>query len=265
LFTISSSGSSRSVSSLRFSFTVSLGVGAVAAIGFWLLSSVALNLLNPAYSGLVGSDLRFLGASVPLLAVKVHFMTVQRLDDRVRPAALALGVFGAIEILFAILGAEFGGLLGATTGWLIAMGVEAACLWPTIRRRLRGDGGTVSNSEVDPRKAWPRLDDLTERSTGVLAVEGAEPRNSASAEHGPAAVCPTTTVQFGDSNSEGLAMNDDNMSALNDAMKQQPQSAEVYPGPGFRVALDFPRPNMNVVEMFSEFSTADISDQLKQI
>lgn len=151
LFTVGSSASSRSVSSLRFSFTVSLGVGAVAAIGFWLLSSVALNLLNPAYSGLVGSDLRFLGASVPLMAVKVHFMTAERLDFRVRPAALALGVFGAIEILFATLGAEFDGLLGATTGWLIAMGVEAVCLWPTIRRRLRGDGGTVSNSEADPQ------------------------------------------------------------------------------------------------------------------
>lgn len=60
-------------------------------------------------------------------------------------------------------------------------------------------------------------------------------------------------------------MNDNNMSAVNDAMKQQPQSAEVHPGPGFRVALNFPRPNMNVVEMFSEFSTADISDQLNRL
>jgi RraA family protein len=60
-------------------------------------------------------------------------------------------------------------------------------------------------------------------------------------------------------------MNDLNMSNTSDMIKQRPQSAEIHPGPGFRITLDFPRSNMNVVEMFSEFSTADISDQLNRL
>ena len=46
---------------------------------------------------------------------------------------------------------------------------------------------------------------------------------------------------------------------------QKPQSAEIHPGPGFRIATKIPRPNMNVAEMFSEFSSADISDQLNRL
>jgi RraA family protein len=60
-------------------------------------------------------------------------------------------------------------------------------------------------------------------------------------------------------------MNDLNMHNINDSMKQRPQSAEIHPGPGFRIAVNVPRPNMNIIEMFCEFSTADISDQLNRL
>ncbi|WP_170153343.1 glycosyltransferase [Roseiarcus fermentans] len=148
LFTVGAGDSSSRASSVRFSLLVSLGVGAVAATGFGLLSNVLLGLLNPVYPGLVGSDLRFLGLSVPLLAVKVHYMTVQRLDGKIRRAALALAAFGAVEVLFAAMGAKIDGLFGATAGWLLAMGVEAACLSPALWRatapagaRRRGRAG----------------------------------------------------------------------------------------------------------------------------
>jgi RraA family protein len=60
-------------------------------------------------------------------------------------------------------------------------------------------------------------------------------------------------------------MNDIKIGTTGEAMKQRPQSAEIHPGPGFRIALNVPRPNMNVVEMFSAFSSADISDQLNRL
>ncbi len=46
---------------------------------------------------------------------------------------------------------------------------------------------------------------------------------------------------------------------------QTPQSAEIHPGPGFRIATDFRRPNVNLIEMFADFSCADISDQLNRL
>ncbi|SRR5579883_235244 len=62
-------------------------------------------------------------------------------------------------------------------------------------------------------------------------------------------------------------MNDVNglIKQSDEPMKQRPQSAEIHPGPGFRICLHLPRPNMDVVEMFSEFSSADISDQLNRL
>jgi RraA family protein len=55
------------------------------------------------------------------------------------------------------------------------------------------------------------------------------------------------------------------MNDVSTVMKQRPQSSEVNPGPGFRISTSIPRPNVNVVEMFSEFSSADISDQLNRL
>jgi RraA family protein len=46
---------------------------------------------------------------------------------------------------------------------------------------------------------------------------------------------------------------------------QRPQSADIYPGPGFRISSLVARPNANVFEMLSEFSSADISDQLNRL
>jgi O-antigen/teichoic acid export membrane protein len=169
LFTIGSGSSSNRLSSLRFSFSVSLAIGAVTAVGFWLFSNVALGVLNPVYFDLVGSSLRFLGASVPLMAVKVHYMTLQRLDRQLPRAAFTLGVLGVLEIVSAGVGAEWAGLFGATTGWLLAMGLEAAVLWPTIWRHLSGKGAGTGNGPTVQEKAVA-LPLLAERGTYSLST-----------------------------------------------------------------------------------------------
>lgn len=50
-----------------------------------------------------------------------------------------------------------------------------------------------------------------------------------------------------------------------DAMNRKPESGEIHPGPGFRIALDFPRLGLDLVGMFSQFSSVDISDQLNRL
>ncbi len=188
LFTVGAEGRSETAASIRFSLAISIAIGVIAAFGFWLLSDTALKILNPAYSNLVGSDLRFLGASVPLMAVKVHYMTVQRLENRARSAAFMLGALGAIEILFATIGAELYGLLGATTGWLLAMALEAACLWPTIWRRVRDEKfGAWSFA----RAAFGRLKTPSatagERPVEVIDVQDAASPSFLSAQSKPTA------------------------------------------------------------------------------
>ncbi len=49
------------------------------------------------------------------------------------------------------------------------------------------------------------------------------------------------------------------------AMDQKPRSAEMHPGPGFRIQADFARPDPALMRGFAEFDTPDISDLLNRL
>lgn len=46
---------------------------------------------------------------------------------------------------------------------------------------------------------------------------------------------------------------------------QAPTSADIHPGPGFRVMRDFKRSNLDVAAMFRDFGVQDISDHLNRL
>ncbi len=48
-------------------------------------------------------------------------------------------------------------------------------------------------------------------------------------------------------------------------MTRKPRSSEIHPGPGFRIRLDFPRPDEGVMQQLSAFATPDISDLLNRL
>jgi RraA family protein len=48
-------------------------------------------------------------------------------------------------------------------------------------------------------------------------------------------------------------------------MTTKPRSAEMHPGPGFRVRLDFARPDAALMSAFAPFATPDISDLLNRL
>jgi RraA family protein len=48
-------------------------------------------------------------------------------------------------------------------------------------------------------------------------------------------------------------------------MANKPRSAEMHPGPGFRVRPDFPRLSHDLMRRFTEFPTPDISDLLNRL
>ena len=47
--------------------------------------------------------------------------------------------------------------------------------------------------------------------------------------------------------------------------QQRPASAEIHPGPGFRIRTDFPRLPLQVCKALLEFDTPEISDQLNRL
>ena len=48
-------------------------------------------------------------------------------------------------------------------------------------------------------------------------------------------------------------------------MATKPRSAEMHPGPGFRIRLDFDRPRPGLLEQLARFATPDISDLLNRL
>ncbi len=48
-------------------------------------------------------------------------------------------------------------------------------------------------------------------------------------------------------------------------MATKPKSAELHPGPGFRIRENIERPSLEIVEKLSEFETPDISDMMNRL
>lgn len=48
-------------------------------------------------------------------------------------------------------------------------------------------------------------------------------------------------------------------------MAAKPKSSEIHSGPGFRVQLDFPRLDPELIQAFAQFDTPDVSDQLNRL
>ena len=48
-------------------------------------------------------------------------------------------------------------------------------------------------------------------------------------------------------------------------MADKPKSAEMHPGPGFRIRRDFARLSRSLMDEFRAFATPDISDHLNRI
>jgi regulator of RNase E activity RraA len=48
-------------------------------------------------------------------------------------------------------------------------------------------------------------------------------------------------------------------------LANKPRSAELHPGPGFRINLDFPRLDADIMTEFTNFATPDISDLLNRL
>ncbi len=48
-------------------------------------------------------------------------------------------------------------------------------------------------------------------------------------------------------------------------MVRRPESADLHPGPGFRIRADFARPQPHLVEQLKKFDIPDISDHLNRL
>lgn len=122
---------------LRFTLSTSflvgvLGIGAVVVGGDLLLS-----LFGHHYVTEASPCLRILTFGVLPAIVRDHYVTLCRITQSMRKAALPLFLGGLLEILLALLGALWGGMNGLSAGWLTAMVIQAALMGPTVYQYVR--------------------------------------------------------------------------------------------------------------------------------
>ncbi len=122
----------------------SLAHKARVTIGLAVLTSVLTNLVlqfgtkqilslfGASYAVNAAWCLRILALAAFPLIIKNHYISICRIQDRVGGAILGILPGGILEVLAAAFGAHVAGLGGLSLGWVLAIAVEAVCMFPTV-------------------------------------------------------------------------------------------------------------------------------------
>jgi len=137
LFPIISGDPSQFRNKMMVSLRISLCFAVLFAIFFFYFSEHVLELINPVYREIAGSDLRFLGIGMIGVVVKFQVCAVARLTNKMRRASAWFCAGAVLELTGAILGCRIGMLEGLAIGWVVAVLVEAAFLLKFALPRVR--------------------------------------------------------------------------------------------------------------------------------
>lgn len=140
---------------LRASLGLSMVSGVAVATMVYLLPDFLLGLFSPTYAQIAGPSLSVLGLSVFPIAIKYHYVSIQRLDNRMFRASLLVGFGCLLELAGAIAGGVYGGLLGLTIGWLLGLFIEAVLMVPVVLGCLMADGSRPAAVRANGRVAEP--------------------------------------------------------------------------------------------------------------
>ena len=87
---------------IRTSLGTSLAVGLLVAMICYFAADVILAMFSPNYARVAGRSFSLLGLSVLPIAIKYHYVSIQRLRNRMLAASLVVGLGCAIELAGAV-------------------------------------------------------------------------------------------------------------------------------------------------------------------
>ncbi|GAC1361942.1 MAG: hypothetical protein NVS2B12_04510 [Ktedonobacteraceae bacterium] len=103
--------------------------------------------------------LRVLSLAAFPFIIKTHYISICRIQDRIAPAMRSLIPGSVIELVGATIGAHFGGLLGLSAGWVIALFLESLFMLPTVYqalwpKTLPAFAALSARAEIDFEDVW---------------------------------------------------------------------------------------------------------------
>lgn len=134
----------------RFTFKLSLVVGLVSSATLLLFAKLILYLFGPQYAELATNSLRILALGILPVIVKMHYVAVCQVRKRISATAREAALGAVMQMVFAGLGAQLGGLSGLCLGWVVAIYIEAAYAAPTVFRLLysRESAQVIASNET---------------------------------------------------------------------------------------------------------------------
>ena len=121
-----------------------MGAGVGVAIVCLVGAPFVLSLFSPAYVPVASESLQLLGFSVFLIAIKYHYVAVQRVHNQMKTASLLVALGCVMELAGALVGGRHGQLFDLTRGWFIGLGFEVAIMAPVVIRALLSDKGRIA-------------------------------------------------------------------------------------------------------------------------
>lgn len=119
----------------RMTISLALVVSIIATILLQFTTRQVLSAFGPTYVDGVWVLRVLVLAAFPTI-IKNHYISICRIQDRVKSAMWIIGPSCLLELGVAVAGARLGGLLGLSLGWVIAIYVEAICMFPTVYKAV---------------------------------------------------------------------------------------------------------------------------------
>lgn len=137
LYAVGSNAPGAIAQRMRFTFGLALLGGIAANVVVFFATDPLLRLFGADYAANAGTALRLLGLGVFPIIIKDNYVTLRRIEGRVRGAAGLVAVGGVLELGCAAIGAVLGGVQGVALGLLIGLCLEALLFMSTLYRFLR--------------------------------------------------------------------------------------------------------------------------------
>jgi O-antigen/teichoic acid export membrane protein len=145
LYAIGSGSASRIAERFRFTFGVSMAFGLAANLVLLPAAGPVLQLFGSSYSDQATTILHIMALGVFPLTFKTHYVSIHRMQRRLRAALPVVWAGTVLELSGGAAGAVLGGLRGVAWGWLAGLVIEAIVMAPEVVRGLlegpeSGDG-----------------------------------------------------------------------------------------------------------------------------
>lgn len=153
-------------STMGLAFLVAIGANIVLLLG----TKQVLGLFGAGYAANATWSMRFLVLAAFPLIIKVHYIAICRIQDRVTQAMLSMIPGGVFELIAAAIGAYVGGLSGLSLGWTLAIFCESLFMIHTVFKALTSkavDEQMPEQSYIELEAIW-RLETLTMPSMPAL-------------------------------------------------------------------------------------------------